>query len=52
MAIRRKAFLKKNNNKLFRLSQVRALRLKRLKQHKRRLSERHSLQFVIQDIGG
>lgn len=50
MAVKRKTFLKKKNNKLFRLSQVRALRLKRLKQRKFRLTERHSLQFVVQDI--
>lgn len=50
MALKRKTFLKKNKNKLYRLSQGRALRLKRLKQRKARLWARHSLQFVIQDL--
>ncbi|WP_165772763.1 hypothetical protein [Caviibacterium pharyngocola] len=51
MALRRKTHLKPaNRNKLFRLSQGRALRLKRLKQRKARLWARHSLQFVVQEI--
>ncbi|MCW9715318.1 hypothetical protein ACLSY8_09805 [Avibacterium avium] len=50
MTRRRKTFLKNNNRKLFRLAQGRALRLKRMKQRKTRLWDRHALQFVIQDI--
>ncbi|HDR1021875.1 TPA: hypothetical protein QB352_001127 [Pasteurella multocida] len=46
---RRKTFLK-TTKKLYRLSQGRALRLKRVKQRKARLLARHALQFVVQDI--
>ncbi|EGP06113.1 hypothetical protein GEW_00285 [Pasteurella multocida subsp. gallicida str. Anand1_poultry] len=46
---RRKSFLKPTK-KLYRLSQGRALRLKRLKQRKARLLARYSLQFVVQEI--
>lgn len=45
---RRKSF--EADKKLYRLSQGRALRLKRLKQRKARLLARHSLQFVVQEI--
>lgn len=47
---KRKHFLKKSKNKLYRLSQGRALRLKRLKQRKTLLFARHSLQFVLQEM--
>lgn len=48
--VKRKNFLKKSGNKLYRLSQGRSLRLKRIKQRKALLLARHSLQFVVQDI--
>ncbi|MGC7560532.1 hypothetical protein [Pasteurella sp. PK-2025] len=47
--VKRKTFLKPTR-KLYRLSQGRALRLKRLKQRKARLLARHALQFVVQEI--
>lgn len=46
---RRKTFLKPTR-KLYRLSQGRALRLKRLKQRKAHLLARHALQFVVQEM--
>lgn len=48
--IKRKNFLKKSGKKLYRLSQGRALRLKRIKQRKAILFARHSLHFWAQDI--
>lgn len=48
--IRRKSFFKKSGSKLYRLSQGRALRLKRIKQRRARILSRHSLQFVVQEI--
>ncbi|TCJ98582.1 hypothetical protein EV694_0993 [Volucribacter psittacicida] len=47
MAVRRKKiFLKQKTS--FRISQNRALRLKRLRQRKKMVSSRHSLQFMLQ----
>ncbi|MFD0966517.1 hypothetical protein ACFQ02_06635 [Seminibacterium arietis] len=51
--MRRKTFLKKSSRKLFRLSQGRALRLKRAKQQRMGIWSRHSIQFFIkQDFCG
>lgn len=47
--IKRKTFLKKKTN-LFQTSSARNLRLRRLKHRKQQQFERHSLQFVVQEI--
>lgn len=46
---RKKIFLK--HKRSFRISQNRALRLKRLKQRKNMISARHSLQFMLLQDG-
>ena len=48
MAARRKTFLKKTTKSFRSLEVRRALRIRRLKLHKARLADRHSIHFMLQ----
>ena len=47
MAFKRRKFLRKNNRSLYFRTHGRLLRMKRLKNRKKRIGIRHELQFVI-----